>query len=129
MEEIEGRRSKGGSREKERGKREGEEEETEKGENGGSKESSRGVGDMGRRGESGEVRSRGKEVGAREVSQMDKGVWEEAVRKDAYKKVVGSYDRCERGVCAKEGEGVPIVERRERRGEEVHERTVKKGIH
>jgi len=68
MGEIEGRRSKRGSREKERGKREGEEEEIEKGENDGSKKSSRGVGDMERRGGSSKVRSRGKEVGAGEVS-------------------------------------------------------------
>ena len=47
MVETEGRRSKGGSRKKEREKREGKQEETKKGENGGSKESSRGVGDMG----------------------------------------------------------------------------------
>ena len=47
MGETEGRRSKGGSRKKERGKREGKEEETKKGENNGGKESSRGVGDMG----------------------------------------------------------------------------------
>ena len=45
MGEAEGRRSKGGSRQKERGKEE--EEETEKGRSSGSKESSRGVGDMG----------------------------------------------------------------------------------
>jgi len=45
--ETEGRRSKGGSRKKKRGKREGKEEETKKGENSRSKESSRGVGDMG----------------------------------------------------------------------------------
>jgi len=47
MGETEGRRSKGESRTKERGKREGKEEETKKGENNGGKESSRGVGDMG----------------------------------------------------------------------------------
>ena len=31
---------------------------------------------------------------------MDKGVWKEAVRKDAYKKIVGSCDRCEGEVYA-----------------------------
>ena len=45
MEEAEGRRSKGGSREKKG--REGEEEETKKGKNNRGKESSEGIGDMG----------------------------------------------------------------------------------
>ena len=58
MGEIEGRRSKEGSRKKARGKREGKEEKTEKGENSRSKESSRGVGDMEEGGGSGKVRSR-----------------------------------------------------------------------
>jgi len=45
---------------------------------------------------------------------MDKGVWEEAVRKDVYKEIVGSSDRCERGVHAMKRESIPFVERRER---------------
>jgi len=110
MEEAEERKSKGGSGKK-KGRR-GEKEETEKGKNSGSKESSRGMGDMGRRRGNGEVRSKGEEVGAGEVSQMDKGVWEEAVRKDAYKKIVGSCNRYEGGVYATKREGVPFVERR-----------------
>ena len=97
-------------------RREEEEEETEKRKNSGSKESSGGMGDMGRRRGSGEVRSKGEEVGAREISQMDKGVWEEAVRKDAYKKIVGSRNRCEGGVYTMKREGVPFVERRKRGG-------------
>jgi len=60
---------------------------------------------------------------------MDKGVWEEAVRKDADKEGVGSRDRCKRGVCPEEGKGVPIVERRKRRGEGVRKGTVEKRIH
>ena len=60
---------------------------------------------------------------------MDKSVWEEAVRKDADEEGVGSHDRCKRGVCSEEGKGVPIVKRRERGGEGVHEGTVEKGIH
>ena len=127
MGEAEKRGGKGGSREKKGGK--GKEEETEKGRSSGSKEGSRGVGDMGRRRGSGEVRSRGEEVGAGEVPQMDKDVWEEAVGKDAYKKVVGSCDRCERGVCTKEGEGVPTIKGRKRRGERICEGTVAEGLH
>ena len=60
---------------------------------------------------------------------MDKDVWEEAVRKDANKEGVRSHDRYKRGVCSEKGKGVPIVERRERGGEGVCERTVKKEIH
>ena len=40
---------------------------------------------------------------------MDKGVWEEAVREDADKEAIGPCDRCERRVCTKEREGVPVV--------------------
>jgi len=37
---------------------------------------------------------------------VDKSVWKKAIGEDAYKEVVGSCDRCERGVCAKKGKGV-----------------------
>ena len=84
---------------------------------------------MGRRRGSGKIRSRDKEVGTGEVPQMDKGIWEEAVGKDAYKKVVGSCDRCERGVCAKEGEGVSAVKGRKGRGERICEGTVAERIY
>ena len=43
---------------------------------------------------------------------MDKDVWEVVVRKDAYKKIVGSCDRCEGRVYAMKREGIPFVERR-----------------
>ena len=125
--EAEGRRGTGGKRE-EKG-REGEKEKTEEGENDRSKESSGGVGDMGRRRGGGEVRGRSKEVGTGEVSSVDKGVWEEAVRKDADEEGVGSRNKCKRRVCSEEGKGVPIVERRERGGEGVREGTIKEGIH
>ena len=51
---------------------------------------------------------------------MDKGVQEEAVRKNADEKGVKSCDRCKGGVCSKKGKGVPVVERRERGGEGVY---------
>jgi len=60
---------------------------------------------------------------------VDKNVWKEAIGEDAYKKVVGSRDRCEGGVCAKEGKGVSIVKGRERRGERICEGTVAEGLH
>ena len=66
MGEAEGRRSKGGSGEKERG--EGEEEKTEKEKTSGCKESSGGVGNMGRGRRNGKVRSGGKEVSAGRIS-------------------------------------------------------------
>jgi len=84
---------------------------------------------MRRGGRSGKVRGRSKEAGTRKISQVNKGVWEEAIGEDAYKKVVGSCNRCERGVCAKEGKGVSVVKGRERRGERICEGTVAEGLH
>ena len=43
---------------------------------------------------------------------MNKSVWEKAVRKDAYKEIVGSCDRHKGGVYAKERESIPFVKRR-----------------
>ena len=60
---------------------------------------------------------------------MDKGVWKEAIREDADEKDIGSCNRCQRGVCTKKREGIPIVERSERRSERVYERAVEKRIH
>ena len=60
---------------------------------------------------------------------MDKSVWKEAIRKDAYKKVVGSRDRCKRGVCAKKGKGVSVVKGGERRGERIRKETVAERLH
>ena len=60
---------------------------------------------------------------------MDKGIWEEAVRKNAHKKVVGSCNRCEGRICAKEGEGVSVVKGGERRGERVCEGIAEEGLH
>jgi len=64
-----------------------------------------------------------------EVKKMDKGVWEEAVRKDANKKGVGPHDRCEGGVCTMKRKGIPIVKRREREGKRICERAVAEGIY
>ena len=60
---------------------------------------------------------------------MDKGVWQEAVRENAYMKVVRSYYRYEGRVCAEKREDVSIVKRRERRSTRVYKRTVKKEVH
>ena len=60
---------------------------------------------------------------------MNKGIQEEAVGKNAHKKIVGLCNRCERRICAKEGEGVSVVKGGERRGKRVCKGTAKKGLH
>jgi len=55
---------------------------------------------------------------------MDKGVWEEAVRKNANKEGIGPCDRCEGGVCTTKRKDIPVVERRERGGKRICERAV-----
>ena len=46
---------------------------------------------------------------------MDKNVWEEAVGKNADKKIVGPRNRYEGGVCTTKRKGILTVERGERR--------------
>ena len=60
---------------------------------------------------------------------MDKGVWKEAVGKNANKKNMGSYDRCEGGVHTMKREGIPFVKRGKRGSERIHEGTTEEGIH
>ena len=60
---------------------------------------------------------------------MDKSVWKKTIGKDAYKKVVGSCNRCEGEVCTKKGEGVSVVKGGERKGERVREGTAEEGLH
>jgi len=60
---------------------------------------------------------------------MDKGVWKEVIREDADKEDMGSCDRCQERVRTKKMEGIPIVERRERRSERVCKKAVEKRIH
>jgi len=42
---------------------------------------------------------------------------------------VGSCDRGEGGICAKEGEGVPLIEGRERGSMRVCKGTIEEGLH
>ena len=42
---------------------------------------------------------------------------------------MGSCNRCEGGVCTKEGKGISIVERRERESERVCKRVAEERIH
>ena len=60
---------------------------------------------------------------------MNKGVWKEAVREDADEKNMRSYNRCEKGVCAKKREDVSIVKRRKGGGERICKRIVEKRIY
>ena len=60
---------------------------------------------------------------------MDKGVWEEVVRKDANEKSMGPCDRGEERVCTTKRKGIPIVEKRERGGKRICKRTVAKEIY
>ena len=85
--------------------------------------------DMGGEIRSGKVRSRGKEAGTGEVSQIDKGVWEETVRKNADEESVELCDRSEEGICTTKRKGIPTIERRERGGKEVCKRAAAKGIY
>jgi len=52
---------------------------------------------------------------------VDPCIWKEAVRKDAHQKAIGPHNRDKGGVCTKERKGVPIVEREEGRGAQVHQ--------
>ena len=60
---------------------------------------------------------------------MDKGVREEVVGENAYKKVVGPHNRCEGGICTEERKSVPTVKRREGRSEGVCKGAVEKRVH
>jgi len=60
---------------------------------------------------------------------VDKGIWKKAVRENADEKTIGSCDRHEEGVCTEEGESIPIVERRKRRGKGICKGAVMKRIY
>jgi len=77
MAEAEERRGQGGNRKKARRVRKKEAEE-EKG--GRSKKGGGGVADLGRRRGSSKIRDGSKKDGVREVSSIDKGIWEETIR-------------------------------------------------
>ena len=87
------------------------------------------MGDMGRGRRSSKVRSRGKKVGAGKVPPIDQGVWEEAVRKNAGKKVVEPCDRCKRRVRTTKRKGIPIVEGRKRGGKRICKGAVEEGVY
>ena len=60
---------------------------------------------------------------------MNKSIQEKAVRKNVYKEIVGSRNRCKGGVYAKKRESIPFVKRRKRGGEGICEGAIEEGVH
>ena len=60
---------------------------------------------------------------------MDKGIWKEAIRKDANKEGIRSHNRCQGEVRTKKKEGISAVKRREKKSEGVCKGAVAKEIH
>ena len=60
---------------------------------------------------------------------MDKGVQEEAIRKDANKEVVGSCDRDKGRVCTTKRKGIPTVKRGKKGGKGICERVIGERIY
>jgi len=63
------------------------------------------------------------------VLEVKKSIWKRRVRKDTHQETVESYNRVERRFCAKKGEDVFIVERRERGSIGLCGRPAEKGIY
>ena len=106
---AEGGRSKEKSRKKAREKGGREKMEEEKNKDNRYKEGSRKRRNLGRGGRSCEVRGRSKETGSRKVSQVDKSVWQKAVRANAHQKSIELCYKYERRICAEEEKGVSLV--------------------
>ena len=60
---------------------------------------------------------------------MDKSLWQETIRENAYKKNIGLCNRYKREICTEKRKGISIVERRERGGVRVYQGTVKKRVY
>ena len=60
---------------------------------------------------------------------MDKGVLEEAVRKNANKEGVGPCNSCKGGVCTTKRKDIPAVERRKRGDKRICEGAVVKRVY
>ena len=61
--------------------------------------------------------------------EVEKGLWEKGVRKDASAKGLGPRNRVKRRVYAKKGEGVFFVKRGKRGGASICGGSVEKGIY
>jgi len=106
---VEGGRSKEKSRKKAREKGDREKMEEEKNKDNRYKEGSRKRRNLGQEERSCEVRERSEETGSRKVSQVDKSVWQEAVRANAHQKSIELCYRYERRICAEKEKGVSLV--------------------
>ena len=60
---------------------------------------------------------------------MNRGIWEETVRKNADQKSMGPYDRSKGGICAKKGESISVVKRRKKEDERVYSGAAEEGIY
>jgi len=85
--------------------------------------------DLGWRRGSSKIRRGSKEDGARKVSSMDQGIWEETIRKDANKEGMGLCDRSKEGVCAKKENGLSIIEGGKRGSKRVYLGAAEKRVH
>jgi len=60
---------------------------------------------------------------------VEESIWKEGVRKDASTKGLGPCYRVKGGICAKKGEDLLIVKRRERRDTNICGGSVKERVH
>ena len=93
-----------------------------------SKKISRGMGNMGWRRESSKVRSRGKKASTKTFPQVDPGLWKEGQWMNAHEKTMELCHWHEGRVCAEKEKGVFTVKGEERRGAQVHFRTIEKRV-
>jgi len=61
--------------------------------------------------------------------EVEEGLWEKEIRKNASAKGLGSRDRVEERVYTEEGKGVFIVKRREGGSASVHGRSTVERVH
>ena len=79
----------------------------------GSKEDSREIGDLEWEGESSKVWRKDQEIGFSRVPQINPYFWKESKWENTNKEVVELYNRGKGRVCAKKGEDISVVKRRE----------------
>jgi len=61
--------------------------------------------------------------------EVEKGLWEKEIRKNASTKGLGSHDRVKRGVYTEEGKGVFTVERRKGGSTSICGRSTMERVH
>ena len=60
---------------------------------------------------------------------MDKGLWQETVRRNVHKEDLGSCNRYEGEICTKKEESVLVIKRKKRGGVRIYQETIEEGIH